>query len=344
MASLYQRDRSPFWWIKYRNGGGKTCYESTGYRVGVGSETAKARQLKARKTQEEADTARVSSAEFFDHWVLGFLDTRYGKRFNTFTKYRQCWNAISAYLESLNIRRPRQVKREHVMGYLTWRQKPPKDSGLRAVCLNSALLDIRIWRVIMFEAVAREYAMLNPCSKLGISADDPEEKEEISPEDETTIRELLRTEPEWMRISFEIAMHQGCRFSETCVPMKDVNLERNQITFTIKGGHRHTTSLVPALRPMMERFNSEGRETTFEMPTQRARHWHRFFHKNGMGHLSFHCTRVTVITRLARAGVAEQQAMRFIGHATLEVHRVYQKLKTDDLAACIEVLNHPCAA
>ena len=181
MASLYQRARSPFWWIKYRNGAGKVCYESTGYRYGTGSETAKARQLKARKTQEEADTARVSNAEFFDHWVLTFLETRYGKRPNTLTKYRQSWNAVSAYLESLNIRRPRQVKREHVMGYLAWRQKPPKDSGMRCVCLNSALLDTKVWRIIMFEAVAREYAMTNPCSKLRIAADDPEEKRRSEP-------------------------------------------------------------------------------------------------------------------------------------------------------------------
>jgi len=344
MASLYQRNRSPFWWIKYRNGAGKTCYESTGYRYGTASETAKARQLKARKTQEEADTARVSNAEFFDHWVLTFLETRYGKRPNTLTKYRQSWNAISAYLESLNLRRPRQVKREHVMGFLAWRQKPPRDSGMRSVCLNSAILDTKVWRIIMFEAVAREYTMTNPCSRLQIAADDPEEKHEISAEEEILIRDLLKTQPEWMRISFEIAMHQGCRFSETCVLLKDVDLDRNQITFTIKGGKRHTTKLIPALRPLFERLKAEGRETAFDMPDQRARPWHRFFHKKGLGHLSFHCTRVTVITRLARAGVPEQQAMRFIGHATLEVHRVYQKLKTDDLDACVAVLNLPCTA
>ena len=72
---------------------------------------------------------------------------------------------------------------------------------------------------------------------------------------------------------------------------------------------------------------------TYEMTAQRARNWHRFFRRIGLPHLSFHCTRVTVITRLARAGVPEQQAMRFIGHATLEVHRIYQKLKPGDLSS-----------
>ena len=64
----------------------------------------------------------------------------------------------------------------------------PKDSGLRSVCLNSALLDIRIWRLIMFEAIAREFASVNPCSKLGITADRPKEKQEITPKEEALIR------------------------------------------------------------------------------------------------------------------------------------------------------------
>ena len=169
------------------------------------------------------------------------------------------------------------------MGFLAWRQKPPRDSGMRSVCLNSAILDTKVWRIIMFEAVAREYTMTNPCSRLQIAADDPEEKHEISAEEEILIRDLLKTQPEWMRISFEIAMHQGCRFSETCVPLKDVDLARNEITFTIKGGKRHKTTLIPALRPLFERLIAQGRETAFEMPDQRARPWHRFFHKKGLG-------------------------------------------------------------
>ena len=344
MASLYQRDRSPYWWIKYRSATGKICYESTGHRVGIASETAKARQLRARKTQEEADTARVSDKEFFDCWVLTYLDTRYGKRETTLTKYRQCWNAISTFLESIAVRRPRQLKREHVMAFIEWRQTPPKDSGVRPVCLNSALLDARIGRLIMFEAIARDFAISNPFSKLGIAADESVGKEEIAHEEETMLRTLLKAGPEWMRISFEIAIHQGCRFSETCLPLKDVDPDRNEITFTIKGRHRHKTRLIPALKPLFERLKKEGRKMTYDMPNQRARDWHRFFHKNGLGHLTFHCTRVTVITRLARAGVPEQQAMRFIGHSTLEVHRIYQKLKTGDLDRCVDVLNQPCDA
>jgi integrase len=344
MASIYRRDRSPYWWIKFRDPGGKIRYESTGCRIGIGSETAKARQLKAKRTQEEADTARVSNTEYFDRWVVAFLETRYARKANTLTKYRQAWNAISTFLESKDVRRPRQLKREHVIDYLKWRQHPPKDSGFRPTCLNSALLDIRIWRIIMFEAIAREFASVNPCSKLGITPDRPKDKEEITPKEEALIREKLKAQPAWMSTAFEIAIRQGCRFSETCLPLKDVNTRTNEITFTIKGGRRHTTALVPALRPLFTKMKKEGKEMTYEMPAQRARNWHRFFRRIGLPHLSFHCTRVTVITRLARAGVPEQKAMRFLGHATLEVHRIYQKLKPGDLSQCTAVLSRSSAA
>ena len=344
MASIYKRDRSPYWWIKFRDPVGRIRYESTGCRIGMGSETAKARQLKAKRSQEEADTARVSNKEYFDRWVLAFLQTRYGRKQNTLTKYQQAWNAISTFLESKDVHRPRQLKREHVMEYLKWRQNPPKGSGFRAVCLNSALLDVRIWRIIMFEAIAREFASVNPCSKLGVTADLPKAKYEITPHEEALIRKKLKSQPTWMSIAFEIAIRQGCRFSETCLPLKDIDTKNNQITFTIKGGRRHTTALVPALRPLFRQLKKEGLQMTYDMPAQRARNWHRFFRRIGLPHLSFHCTRVTAITRLAREGVPEQQAMRFIGHASLEVHRIYQKLKPGDLSDCVSVLNRPCAA
>jgi integrase len=55
-------------------------------------------------------------------------------------------------------------------------------------------------------------------------------------------------------------------------------------------------------------------------------------------HATFHCTRVTVITRMARAGVPIQQAMAYVGHADQTVHRIYQRLQADDLTKCTEAL------
>ena len=73
-----------------------------------------------------------------------------------------------------------------------------------------------------------------------------------------------------MSTAFEIAIRQGCRFSETSFPLQDVNTKTNEITFTIKRGLRHTTALVPALKPLLAKMKKEGRKMTYEMPPQKS--------------------------------------------------------------------------
>lgn len=63
-----------------------------------------------------------------------------------------------------------------------------------------------------------------------------------------------------------------------------------------------------------------------------------YFKKHGMTHLSFHCTRVTVVTRLARAGVPLAQAMAFVGHSSSLVHRLYTRLRPADLSLATDAL------
>ena len=144
-----------------------------------------------------------------------------------------------------------------------------------------------------------------------------------------------------MRVSFEISLYQGCRFSETCLPLSDVNLKDGTITFTIKRGKRHTTKLHRALRPMFEKMIGEGRVFTYQMPERNStRDWSRLFKRLKMPGYSFHCTRVTAITMLARSGkVNEQQAMAYIGHSHSEIHRIYQRLKPRDLSACEDAID-----
>ena len=146
-----------------------------------------------------------------------------------------------------------------------------------------------------------------------------------------------------MTVSFEIALHQGCRLRETSVPMSDVDVTRRTITFRAKGRrgtpHVFTTSLHPGLDGLMEQLRKAGARQTCAMPAMAGRLWWSFRQENKLGHTTFHATRVTVVTRLARAGVPIQQAMRFVGHADETVHAIYQKLQADDLSACTDALS-----
>lgn len=342
MASRYVREGSRFWWIKFRDSRGIIKREATKFRHGVPMDTRQCDALVAQKTMEEKSRGMVArDSHAFSRWVPQWFKVQY-QNAKTRTKYEGSWEIISRWMAGEGITAPAQVQREHASQFVDWRtrQKVMGLKGKKTVCRNSALLDVTILRLVMFEAQKRGYIAVNPISKLRLKKDQAREKPELSPEQIAAVREALVKRPEWMRVSFEIALHQGCRFSETCLPLSRVNLADGTITFKIKGGRMHTTKLHPGLRPMFERMMAEGRKMTFAMPEANStRDWSRLFKRLKMPGVSFHCTRVTCVTMLARAGVNEQQAMAYIGHSQTEIHRIYQRLKPRDLDLCVSAID-----
>ncbi len=196
--------------------------------------------------------------------------------------------------------------------------------------------------LVMQEAVRRGYCRSNPCYKTGIRRTPRKEKPEITDAELVTIRAALPAfvaacpGREWMPIAFEIAIHQGCRLRETELNIaRDVDFERNVVTFRAKGGKVFGTALHPDVRELILKLKAKGAKTTCHVPDLGSRDWWRFFKQNNLPHLCFHSTRVSVVTRMARAGVPIQQAMRYVGHASQTIHSVYQRLTTPDLAAAV---------
>jgi site-specific recombinase XerD len=81
-----------------------------------------------------------------------------------------------------------------------------------------------------------------------------------------------------MQISYLIAWEQGCRFSETCLPLSDVDLRRGVIHFRTKGhkDDRAEFPLSPNLRPLFEKLIHARRKFTYEMPAMPGKAWWRF--------------------------------------------------------------------
>lgn len=194
----------------------------------------------------------------------------------------------------------------------------------------------------MVQAIKRGYSTSNPCASLGIAKETPREKPELSDDDIALIRKQLQTlnKPEWMRVCFEIAIHQGCRLRETSLPLSKVDLEKRTIQFHAKGGKDFTAPIHPNLIPKFEGMKQTGQKLTCELPAMPSKHWFTFFkqiglHKKGV---CFHCTRVTVITRLIREGVPENKVKKIVNHASTEVHRIYQRLGVEDVRASLDAL------
>ena len=369
MAFLYRRPRSEFWWIRYVNPSTREeVRESTSLRHGLMTETRKARQLCAERTlAERSGVQRISEAEHWRRWVPGFFDVRYAEKFSTRTRYRAIEENFYAFFEVHGITVPRQLAREHCFNYLTWRQR--SQAGLHKAKHNTVLMELKILGLVMREAIRRNYAVSNPIADMDLAKVPPKDKPALTTEQLALVSDAIDADKSpyqiLLRRSFDIARYQGCRLNETWInPQTNIFEERDsdgqtrwKVRFKAKGGKLHVAPLHPRLQPMLLKLKAEGEIETFPRPVgyaglpKTSRVWSDFLLRSNLRKqipgISFHCLRVTVATQLARDNVPENKAMRFLGHASVSVHRAYQKLKESDLGACLastDGLNSPVAA
>lgn len=344
--TIIKRKNSPRWTLRCWNPERQRLVDSTTpFRIDDPQGYRKAVDLGSKLAREAKIERGDGVTEQWGAWVEAFLEARYSSGAKTLRRYRGAWSQWRAFLELEQICIPRALSYQRVLGFVAWRSSQVKRYSRKRVSKNTALCDVRVMAVIMREAVRRGYAETNHCEKLGIMKDPSRQKPEMTDDEIAKIRAELRTRPEWMRISFEIALHQGCRLSETSMSLSQVDLTRQTITFFAKGrgsGLKNvfTTQLHPNLRGLFGRLALEGKDRTCTLPLMAAKEWHSFFREVGLPHLCFHCTRVTVITRMAREGVPISQAMRFVGHASEAIHRIYQRLAAPDCGSAIRAIDY----
>ena len=146
----------------------------------------------------------------------------------------------------------------NALEYIDWRTSIKKKSGKRAG-RNTAIMELKLLAMIMGEAVRLGHADANPLVSLKLRRDKAAKKPELTDKEIREIRKALKTEPEWMRIAFDISLHTGCRLRETRLPLNCLDFKENKITFpSPKGGEDRAFSIpMPsALRPLLERIRT----------------------------------------------------------------------------------------
>ena len=327
---LYPKKRSPYWYIQYVDAEGRRHDKSTGLRRDDPNDTAKAQALRA---QVEADSFKTGTqAPGNWDWVEKWLE-RHCKTALTLQRYSTAWKWLALWLQLEHLHSPRQITYKKGIGYLDWRVKAKKKSG-KSAGRNTAIIELKLLSQILDEAVRMEEADANPLSSLDVHRDEAKEKPEIREDEIHQILSALEGEPEWMQISFKIALYTGCRLRETRLHGENIKLDENKITFgKPKGGKKRAFSVpIPRkLKTLLRDLKETRKEWIFEFPFQPSRRWQQFFTKLNLSHLTFHCTRVTFVSRLHRAGVPREIVMRLVNHANELIHRIYEREKVDDL-------------
>jgi integrase len=331
MASLYTRPNSPFWFLKRKLPGGKWVGASTGLRAESEVETAKAEILRAEASLSETleDGSTESKKDKGWGWVEGWLRL-HCKTAATLESYLCSWRHISHWLTLENLNHPSQIKFAHGQEFISWRMG--RKSRHRVCGKNNALKDVKAFKMVLTQSARMGMVPANPIGRIGITKDKPRRKTEITDAQFQAALKLLEIEPEWMQLSFYIAMHTGCRLKDTALPFENIDFERNTITFgKPKGGEERafTRPLPPALVSILKPLRK--RRVTHEVPAHASRSFSRFFKRAGADGVTFHCLRVSYVTRLHRAGVPLSAAMRLVNHSSDVVHEVYNRLGVDDV-------------
>ncbi|MEY2510794.1 MAG: hypothetical protein QOE26_1557 [Verrucomicrobiota bacterium] len=329
MASHYIRAGSPFYWIRFQKPDGTWGGKSSGIRRSADGSLRKVKQAVAQETMREHTFSAHTQSNRFDAWVPKFLRQKYAHEL-TLIRYQAGWSAISTFLTHRNVIAPAQVTYQLCTEYPAFRTHPPKEL-MKARSHNTALTELKVFSAIMQEAVRRGYVPANPAMRLGLRRTAPKQKPEITADEQATIEEALATRDEWMRDCFLIAMRQGCRLSETAVPLREIDLRTGTITFRGKGNRMHCAPLHDDLRRLVKRATKQKRPTLVILPKYAAKAWFRFFRQIGLKHLCFHSTRVTVVTRLARAHHPIYETKAYVGHASDAIHAIYQRLSPPDV-------------
>ena len=342
MAYLYRKTRSPFWYVVYFDADKKEVHRSTGLRADNPNDTAKAKALRAELEAKEHHRVPVVNSEGWDTWVPKYLE-RHCESPLTLERYNTNWKWLSLWLQTQRFHSPRAITYRNALEYVDWRTTFKKKSG-KSVGRNTAIMELKLFAMIMGEAVRLGHADANPLVSLKLRRDKSPKKPELTDKEIGEIREALKDEPEWMQTAFDISLHTGCRLRETRLPMNCIDFKEDKITFpTPKGGEDRAFSIpMPsALRPLFERLRKTKRKFTVDFPFQPSRRWQQFFIKIGKPHLCFHCLRVTYVNRLRRAGVPREAAMRLVNHSSELIHQVYQREKVEDVAQWRDAVQFP---
>ena len=356
MASLFKQRDSTFWWVKFRDRTGKICRQSTGFRHTIGADTRKAQELEARKTLEERQTPAGLPGRW-DDWVEDFITAAVAGR--TRERYLTAWRTLRMFLEEFKIAAPREVTYQNCSGYVTWRCVPDKRKGKYQCGKNTAILEFKILRWIMREAVKRDYCTGNPAREVVLKR----EPRKLFPDlEDATLQKIyaaILTESKPMQAcylhSFAISLLHGVRLNETNInPMTDVKLAATPptIRFVQKGGRERIKPLHPQLVPMFQKLQEDKATETYPMErTKNGRmrwgnRWTKFLLRHGFkdddGATCFHSLRVTVENVLREGGVEQRVRESYLTHEhSADVNARYDRVKLREMLACHAPLNRP---
>jgi integrase len=346
MASTYIRGGKI--WMRVKDDTGKWVSRSTGYSVANAGEARQARLMVRKEEQNEQLIAATldSKNDEFKSWVQAWLQAKYaGRGGTTFARYSSSWRTVEKFLTENKVTHPRQVNYALAITYLDWR-------AARNGSRNTALSELKMLGMILDEAKRRNFCdwNSNPCQKLGLKKDKVSEKSAWTDKQISTIGADLEKNHfgTWMHVTFLLGLYQAARLMQAQIPMREIDFKNKTISYPaecVKGGKAFTQpladALIPTLKKVVAQRTAKGEKMLCEIPFGPSIIWRQYLDGFGYTNLSHHGLRVTWATRAAIANVPMSKAMTFCNHSSEIIHRIYQKLTSQDISGVTAMVQLP---
>jgi len=328
---------------------GKWVAKPTQYRKDNAGDRRQAELLAIEMTREErVRKAASKTTERWVDWVDAWIADKWGRpeQDNTLILYQKYWWDLSMWLLDNGIHTPLQMSYKAAMNFRVALMAKGKSN-------NWTILRLKLLSQIMTEAVRRGFAQGNPLTKMGLKTDKPQRKPAWDDATIALVHQAVKTQPQWLRVTFLLGLFQACRMRQCEIPLDDIDLEAGRITYwrsisgrpLVKGDKPFTQPIDPRLLPELREIVAErraaGHRSLCDLPAFGCSlAWRDFLDGlglNGRG-LSQHGLRVTWITRAATSGRNGQrgiflaEAKRFVNHGSTSVHEGYQRLNADDIS------------
>jgi integrase len=370
MASLWKREKSPYWFCCYRTADGQRLKKSTkqtdrkkAWEVCLSIERAEQFAKNGTLTEQTATKIlgeiverttgkpfrNMATTEWFEQWVAGKAQT---KSAATAERYKQ---VERDFLDSLGKRARLSLAHLTPKDVRTYR-----DAELTAGKSNkTANLSVKIVSAAFNSALRQGYITMNPCTALESLPEETAQRSNFTPKQ--VARLVKAAEGDWQR-AILFAYYTGARLRDVAnMRWNAVDLTAKLINFTPGKTKKQVT--IP-LHSDLERFllKSPGIGKAFVFPSLAEQSTGG---KNGLSgqftrvmaragiegkitrhtvrgranrSLSFHSLRHSFNSALANAGVSQEIRQKLTGHASAEMNAIYTHHELGPLRAAIGVI------
>ena len=334
MASLYRRNGSSIWWVRFQHNGTRV------QRSSGKSRKADALRFLAKAVEEE----RLRQEQGFLKVRLGALCERYTELHLPVLKPRTRANYVT-HLAVLKAhfgedRYVDELRKAHVAGFISELKK----AGLKTPTIRRYLATLSS---LLSFAERSGWVLQNPILHLDKRAI-PEAQPRTRFLSRDEYRRLLAASSPHLRPLIEMAVETGMRLEELLsLKWEQVDLDRREVRLTV------TKSSQPRVIPLSERAvavlvaGTRGRRAspyvfinsaTGERYRRIQRPFRTVCRRVGLQDLRFHDLRHTFASWAVQSGVDLYPLSRILGHSTLQMTARYTHLSTGHLHQVIKTM------